>query len=89
MAAAPDAHLPVLKAHVRAEARDRPGVYRMLGHDGEILYVGKSKQLRTRLLSYFRCVYPTTRARASCATRRTWSGTTRRASSPRCCSSCG
>jgi excinuclease ABC subunit C len=35
-------------------ARDVPGVYRMLGADGEVLYVGKSKRLRTRLLSYFR-----------------------------------
>lgn len=35
-------------------ARNAPGVYRMLGADGEVLYVGKSKQLRTRLLSYFR-----------------------------------
>lgn len=26
----------------------------MLGHDGEVLYVGKSKSLRTRLLSYLR-----------------------------------
>ena len=33
-------------------------MYRMLAADGEIVYVGKSKQLRTRLLSYFRCEYP-------------------------------
>ena len=26
----------------------------MLGHDGEVLYIGKSKSLRTRLLSYLR-----------------------------------
>jgi excinuclease ABC subunit C len=58
LASAPDAHLPALKALVRAGAEDRPGVYRMLGPDGDILYVGKSKQVRTRLLSYFRCVYP-------------------------------
>ena len=44
-----------MRAHVRATARDRPGVYRMLSPDGEIVYVGKSKRLRTRLLSYFRC----------------------------------
>ncbi|HET7463807.1 MAG TPA: UvrB/UvrC motif-containing protein [Longimicrobium sp.] len=37
------------------DARNRPGVYRMLGRHGEIVYVGKSKVLRTRLLSYFRC----------------------------------
>jgi excinuclease ABC subunit C len=30
----------------------------MLSSDGEILYVGKSKRVRTRLLSYFRCEYP-------------------------------
>ncbi len=27
----------------------------MLAEDGEVVYVGKSKRLRTRLLSYFRC----------------------------------
>jgi excinuclease ABC subunit C len=36
------------------EARNLPGTYRMLAADGEILYVGKSKQVRTRLLSYLR-----------------------------------
>ena len=30
----------------------------MLSADGEIVYVGKSKKLRTRLLSYFRCTFP-------------------------------
>ena len=30
----------------------------MLSSDGEVVYVGKSKRLRTRLLSYFRCAYP-------------------------------
>jgi excinuclease ABC subunit C len=44
-----------MRAHVRANAKDRPGVYRMLSPDGEIVYVGKSKKLRTRLMSYFRC----------------------------------
>ncbi|MGZ8377668.1 MAG: UvrB/UvrC motif-containing protein [Gemmatirosa sp.] len=58
MASAADAHLPALKALVRAEAADLPGVYRMLGADGEVIYVGKAKKVRTRLLSYFRCVYP-------------------------------
>ncbi|MFI5310609.1 MAG: UvrB/UvrC motif-containing protein [Gemmatimonadales bacterium] len=44
--------------HVRQEVRERPGVYRMLSPDGEILYVGKSKKLRTRLLGYFRAAFP-------------------------------
>lgn len=39
---------------MRAHARNRPGVYRMLGPTGEVLYVGKSVKVRTRLLSYFR-----------------------------------
>jgi excinuclease ABC subunit C len=30
----------------------------MLAEDGEIVYVGKSKRVRSRLLSYFRCAWP-------------------------------
>jgi excinuclease ABC subunit C len=30
----------------------------MLSVDGEVVYVGKSKRVRSRLLSYFRCSYP-------------------------------
>ena len=55
---ASEADLAAMRAIVRAGATDRPGVYRMLSEDGEVLYVGKSKQVRTRLLSYFRCAYP-------------------------------
>ena len=53
-----DAQLAVMRATVRGGAADRPGIYRMVAEDGEVLYVGKSKRLRTRLLSYFRCAYP-------------------------------
>ncbi len=34
----------------------------MLGADGRVLYVGKAKALRTRLLSYFRATYPEDKA---------------------------
>jgi excinuclease UvrABC nuclease subunit len=50
--------LDVLKARVQAEATNRPGVYVMRSPNGEIIYVGKSKKLRSRLLSYFRGSYP-------------------------------
>ena len=43
-----------LRTDVRGACENRPGVYRMLGPMGELLYVGKSKRVRTRLLSYFR-----------------------------------
>ena len=47
-----------MHADVRARAANRPGVYRMLTTAGEVVYVGKSKRLRTRLLGYFRCAFP-------------------------------
>lgn len=45
-------------AVVKDTARNVPGVYRMTSADGEVIYVGKAKALRTRLLSYFRASYP-------------------------------
>lgn len=45
---------PTLRARVREDAENRPGVYRMWGPGDELLYVGKSIRIRTRLLSYFR-----------------------------------
>jgi excinuclease ABC subunit C len=53
-----DAQLAVMRSTVRDAAVDRPGIYRMLSSEGEVVYVGKSKRVRSRLLSYFRCVYP-------------------------------
>lgn len=45
---------PTLRDHVRARAENRPGVYRMYGPGEELLYVGKSVRVRSRVLSYFR-----------------------------------
>lgn len=50
--------LGALRLGIRGNVRDRPGVYQMLSPNGEIIYVGKSKKLRTRLMSYFRAEYP-------------------------------
>lgn len=36
-----------------ASVSQRPGVYRMIGADGEVLYVGKARNLKNRLTSYF------------------------------------
>jgi len=53
-----DEHLASMRMVVKEGAADRPGIYRMLSPTGEVVYVGKSKRVRTRLLSYFRCSYP-------------------------------
>lgn len=53
-----DARLKDLRGIVRRQAEDRPGVYRMVSEGGEVVYVGKSKRVRTRLLSYFRAIFP-------------------------------
>src|ERR1700744_1094506 len=36
-----------------AQLPDAPGVYMMIGDDGQILYIGKAVSLRTRVRSYF------------------------------------
>jgi excinuclease UvrABC nuclease subunit len=54
----PVTDLDALRELVKAGTQDRPGTYRFLCAEGSVLYVGKSKQLRTRLLSYFRAEWP-------------------------------
>lgn len=43
-----------LRALVRRDCPRLPGVYGMVDPKGELIYVGKAKNLRVRLLSYFR-----------------------------------
>lgn len=45
-----------LRETVREECEKRPGVYRMFSATGGVIYVGQSRVLRTRLLSYFRAI---------------------------------
>ncbi len=62
MLALPSCDLDWLKRRVTNFCEDRPGVYRMIGPDGRIVYVGKAKKVRARLLSYFRAPYPEDKA---------------------------
>jgi DNA polymerase III subunit epsilon len=42
------------KRHLAFGAPTRPGVYLFLGRQGQVLYVGRARDLRARLRSYFR-----------------------------------
>ena len=56
-AADPASPAPAHRSNLRARLRrmpNEPGVYRFLGEDGEVLYVGKAKALRKRVASYLR-----------------------------------
>ncbi|MFC3903321.1 excinuclease ABC subunit UvrC [Acinetobacter marinus] len=47
---------PNAKAHIEnllSNMTTLPGIYKMLGKDGELLYVGKAKNLKNRISSYF------------------------------------
>ena len=58
----PATDLEQLRHRVRALAENRPAVYRMTDAMGRVIYVGKAKRLRTRLLTYFRADYPDDKA---------------------------
>src|SRR3954471_20813335 len=53
-----DAQIALMRTNVKDTAADRPGVYRMLSSDGEVLYVGKAKSVRSRPLGYLRSTCP-------------------------------
>ncbi len=58
----PETDLAWLKRRVANFAEKRPGVYRMVGGGDRVIYVGKAKNVRSRLLSYFRARYPEDKA---------------------------
>jgi excinuclease ABC subunit C len=58
----PSTDLAQLRERVRAVAENRPAVYRMTDASGRVIYVGKAKRLRPRLLTYFRAEYPDDKA---------------------------
>ncbi len=58
----PSTDLDQLRRRVRTLAENRPAVYQMFDATGRVLYVGKAKRLRTRLLTYFRASYPDDKA---------------------------
>lgn len=58
----PSTDLGLLQRRVRALAENRPAVYQMFDATGRVLYVGKAKRLRSRLLTYFRASYPDDKA---------------------------
>ena len=53
-AASADAEAPFDIEKFLATLTTRPGVYRMIGANGQVLYVGKARNLKARVTSYFR-----------------------------------
>lgn len=43
--------LEILKRHIKV-APEKPGVYRMIGADEKVLYVGKAKNIKKRIVAY-------------------------------------
>ncbi len=51
-----------LRSRVKEQAQRRPGVYQFHDAAGGVFYVGKAKDLRARLMSYFTAAWPDTKA---------------------------
>lgn len=51
-----------LRLRVKALAEHRPGIYRMIDPLGRVIYVGKAKRVKARLLSYFTAKFPEDKA---------------------------
>ena len=47
-------HEPFDHKSFLANLTSRPGVYQMIDNEGEVLYVGKARHLKSRVASYFR-----------------------------------
>jgi hypothetical protein len=58
----PTTDLSTLKTRVKALCENRPGIYRMVNDAGKVVYVGKAKRVRARVLSYFHARYPDEKA---------------------------
>ena len=58
----PIVDLAALRRRVKLLAENRPAVYRMVDPAGRVLYVGKARRLRARLMTYFRASYPDDKA---------------------------
>ena len=43
-----------MASYIRQDLPDKPGIYRMLRSNGDVLYIGKASSLKRRVTSYFR-----------------------------------
>ena len=48
-----DEHLACARRSIRNQCPEEPGIYGMIGRDEQLIYVGMSRNLRRRLLTYF------------------------------------